>query len=93
MLFEKDRRDDTRTRKLYAMLELIYTCVDFSAAMCFVVGSVLFLFKNQREPATWLFIFGSVLFALKPTIRTFREMKLIAMGKDKTLEEKEKNEW
>jgi hypothetical protein len=89
MLFEKDHRSDTRSGKFYAVVELIYTFVDFAAAMCFMAGSILFLYKDQREVATWLFIAGSVLFALKPTIRTFRELKLVAMGKERQLAEKE----
>lgn len=45
-LFDRDRREENpRTRRLYALWELIYTFVDFGAAAAFLVGSVLFLYE------------------------------------------------
>lgn len=86
MLFSRDRRHHSReTRRVYAIYELIYTAVDFSAAVCFVIGSVLYLFDDWTRVGTYLFIVGSILFATKPTLRLMREIKLAAMGDIDTL--------
>ncbi|RAH39545.1 YrhK family protein [Halomonas sp. SL1] len=86
-LFDRDRREENpRTRRLYALWELIYTFVDFGAAAAFLVGSVLFLYESQQTLATWCFIVGSALFAFKPTIRTVRDVKLASMGDVEDLE-------
>lgn len=52
--------------RLYQLLHLL---VDFSAAILFLVGSVLFLYPNLIEPGTWMFIVGSLFFSMKPTIK------------------------
>ncbi|MBB3192512.1 YrhK family protein [Halomonas cerina] len=89
-LFDRDRREENpRTRRLYAVWELVYTFVDFGAATTFLIGSVLFLYESLHTVATWCFIVGSVLFAFKPTIRTWRDIKLASMGKVEELERKE----
>jgi uncharacterized membrane protein YgdD (TMEM256/DUF423 family) len=54
--------------------------VDFSAALCFLIGSILFFRESLMTPATWLFVVGSVLFAAKPTLRLLREVRLYRMG-------------
>jgi hypothetical protein len=65
----------------YAAYELAYTIVDFTAAGLFVVGSVMFFFEAWQEPGTWCFLIGSICFALKPTIRLVREVRLAEEGK------------
>jgi hypothetical protein len=86
MLFSRDHRIGTdRQRKTYALFEIAYTLVDFVAALCFVVGSVMFFSEAWQTPGTWLFLIGSICFALKPTLRLVRELKLAAMGDDKDL--------
>jgi len=88
VFFDRDRRQDSpEARWYYALSELLYTSVDFAAAATFLTGSVLFLFQSWQDVATWFFIVGSVLFALKPTIRLTREAKLAAMGNTQTLAE------
>ena len=80
-LFQHQNRErDHNTRRIYALFELAYTCVDFGAALCFILGSVFFFSDALMTPATWLFLIGSVLFAVKPTLRLIRELKLISMG-------------
>ncbi len=80
-LFHRDQRGDSHEkRKLYAAYELAYTLVDFGAAFCFVVGSIMFFFDAWMIPGTWLFLIGSILFAAKPTIRLVREIRLLQMG-------------
>jgi len=75
-------------RKAYAASEIIYTLVDFSAAMAFTLGSIMFLDEQLKHTGTWFFIAGSVLFALKPTIRVVREIKLAASGHEEELANK-----
>lgn len=80
-LFHHENRERSHeTRRVYALFELVYTCVDFSAALCFIVGSICFFYESLMTPATWLFLIGSILFAVKPTLRLVREIKLISMG-------------
>ena len=56
--------------------QIVRTAVDFGAAICFVVGSAFFFFASMTTPADWLFLFGSVLFAIKPTIDMVRSLHL-----------------
>ena len=80
-LFRRDNRGRSEaSQTLYARFELAYTVVDFTAALCFLVGSVLFFSEESQYTATWLFVVGSVFFALKPTLRLWREVKLYRMG-------------
>jgi len=61
-------------KRLYAICEILYTMVDFSAAVLFVIGSVLFFSENTTYFGTWLFVIGSVLFGLRPIIKLYREI-------------------
>ena len=89
MLFAPENRDKTaRHRRIWALYEIAYTAVDFSAAACFVVGSVLFFRESLQTAGTWLFLIGSILFAAKPTIRLLREIKLAAIGDYEDLEQR-----
>lgn len=70
----------SRHEKIWAQYEILYTVVDFAAALMFVVGSVLFFFPDTTYEATWLFLVGSIFFAMKPTIRLVRELQYLAIG-------------
>ncbi len=76
----ENRQRSERSRRFYAAVELVYTVVDFGAALSFVVGSVLFFWNSLETAAIWFFVVGSVLFAMKPTIRLYREVRLAMMG-------------
>ncbi|MCR8547959.1 YrhK family protein [Salipiger sp. P9] len=81
-LFHHENRErNDATRRVYALFEIAYTAVDFAAALCFTVGSVLFFFPVYEIPAVWLFTIGSVFFMAKPTLRLSREIKLYRMGR------------
>ena len=67
-------------QRVYALFEIWYTAVDFAAAFQFIVGSVFFFWKSTQTAGIWLFICGSVCFALKPTIRLMRELRYLRMG-------------
>lgn len=80
MLFTRDHQHQTREHsKLYAGFEIAYTVVDFLAAVLFIVGSIFFFRESTTILATWLFLMGSVCFALKPTLRLIREVKLLRL--------------
>jgi hypothetical protein len=62
--------------KIYRRYQAVRILIDFSAAFCFVAGSVLFLFSNTGIIAGRLFLFGSLFFAVKPTIDLVRAFHL-----------------
>jgi uncharacterized membrane protein YhfC len=86
-----NRQRNADTRRVYARFEIAHTLVDFGAAVCFTIGSVLFFWKQYETPAIWLFTVGSVLFMAKPTLRLAREIKLYRMGKLDALAERARN--
>ncbi len=61
---------------MYWKYQVIRTLVDFGAAVCFVIGSAFFFFARLSTEADWLFLIGSILFALKPTIDVVRSAHL-----------------
>ncbi len=80
-----NRERNADTRRVYAIYELLHTVVDFTAALCFLVGSILFFWAEYETQAIWLFVIGSVCFMLKPTLRLMREVQLWRMGRIDTL--------
>lgn len=73
-LFNPDNHTRSAEHKrIYAYCELAYTIVDVSAALLFVIGSILFFSDSTTYVGTWLFLVGSVLFGLRPTIKLYRE--------------------
>jgi hypothetical protein len=90
-LFRHSNRElSEASRTVYARFELAHTFVDFMAAFCFIVGSIMFFFETEQIPAMWFFLVGSFLFAVKPTLRLVREIKLYRMGDVKDLAERVK---
>jgi hypothetical protein len=85
-LFKLANRERTaRTRRVWARWEVAYTAVDFTAALCFTVGSVMFFWNSLETAAIWFFTVGSVCFMAKPTIRFVRELHMLAIGDEKDL--------
>lgn len=79
-LFRHENRQQTEaTKRMYAIFELLHTLADFGAATLFVIGSVMFFSEEWTTSGTWLFLIGSLLFALKPTLRLICEIKLYRM--------------
>lgn len=72
-------RTNAKQRRLHALVKVAYTAVDFGAALCFIIGSLFFFRESLKLAGTWLFLVDSVLFAAKPAIRLFRELKLLRM--------------
>lgn len=54
--------------------------VDFSAAVLFVVGSILFFKTDTTYLATWLFLVDSIFFGIRPTIKLLREIAYMRIG-------------
>ena len=80
-LFHPENRNKSEAHaKLYALTELAYTAVDFTAALLFVIGSFLFFNDATTYAGTWLFVVGSVLFGARPAIRLYRELRYLKMG-------------
>lgn len=80
-----DRRFDSASARTWARFEIAYTAIDFTAALLFIIGSVLFFGEDTQTSATWLFLIGSLFFALKPTLRLVREIWFLRQGKDSML--------
>ncbi|QDL91244.1 hypothetical protein FDP22_05285 [Paroceanicella profunda] len=85
----KTRLTGQHNRKLYAAYEIAYTAVDFAAALLFLIGSILFFRDSTQTAGTWLFVVGSVFFALKPSIRLAREVHYWRAGDLDTLAQRE----
>ncbi len=81
-----------RLRNVYAVYELLYTIADFGAAVLFLVGSILFFDEATTYVATWLFVFGSMLFCIKPTLRLIREVHLWRVGSKEELAKRARSE-
>jgi len=62
--------------EIFWRYQVVRTAVDFGAASCFVLGSVFFFYKSMTLAADWLFLVGSILFAVKPTIDMTRSVHL-----------------
>ena len=80
-LFNPDAHTLSPThRKIYAWMTLAYTAVDFVAAVLFIAGSALFFSPATAGTATWLFLIGSIFFAMRPTITVAREIAYLSVG-------------
>lgn len=65
-----------RHQEIYNRYQTAYTLVEFAAAVAFVIGSVFFFSESLSVAADWLFLGGSILFAVRPTVAVARELHL-----------------
>ncbi len=56
--------------------EFFYNINDVFIALCFLGGSVLFLWNSFETSAIWLFIVGSALFLIRPMIQFIKRFHL-----------------
>lgn len=70
------RRASRSHEELVRRYEIARTVVEFLAAATFIVGSIFFFYDSLMNAGTWLFLIGSVLFAVRPTIRLLLELHL-----------------
>lgn len=61
---------------LYGHYQTVYDAVDALAAIAFIIGSALFFSETTKTAATWLFLIGSVFFAVRPLIHLARDVHL-----------------
>ena len=61
---------------LYGQYQTLYDAVDTLAAIAFIIGSALFFSETTKTVATWLFLVGSVFFAVRPMIHLARDFHL-----------------
>lgn len=59
--------------------EFVRTLIEFLAAVCFIIGSVFFFYPAWVYAGTWLFVIGSVFFAVRPTVRLLLELHLVRL--------------
>jgi hypothetical protein len=71
-----DELQQTHYSRTHAIYQWIHLLVDFMAAALFVAGSILFLRPGLERAGSWLFLIGSVFFAMKPTLRLLRVLHL-----------------
>lgn len=68
-----------RTEKhgqVYDRYQTLYDSVDALAAIAFIIGSGLFFSESTKMAGTWLFLIGSVFFAVRPLIHLIRDMHM-----------------
>lgn len=68
-----------RTRKhgeVYWRYETIYDVIDSLAAIAFIAGSALFFSSSTEGAATWLFLVGSIFFAVRPLVHVVRDFHM-----------------
>lgn len=70
------RSRSPRHAEILRRYEIARTLVEFLAALSFIVGSVFFFYSELMYAGTWLFVIGSVLFAVRPTVRLALELHL-----------------
>lgn len=71
MAGEEEIRGDL-TPGQHAVYQWAHLVADFTAALLFIAGSICFLYPDLQDIGSWLFLVGSIFFALKPTIRLAR---------------------
>lgn len=82
-LFHPDNRNKSnRHKRTHRSYQIGYELVSFSAAVCFVVGSAFYFYESLHSVGTWLFLIGSVLFALKPVISLARELRYAVLSRE-----------
>lgn len=75
--FEQGLRVCTpRHEALTRRYEIARTAIEFLAALAFIIGSLLFFYPDMVYTGTWLFLIGSIFFAIRPTIRLLLELHL-----------------
>lgn len=68
--------DTEKHGEVYGNYQKLYDGVDAAAAVAFVVGSALFFSEATQTAATWLFLIGSVFFAIRPCVHLARDFHM-----------------
>ena len=67
--------------EVYGQYQKVYDGVDALAAIAFIVGSALFFSEETQTTATWLFLIGSIFFAVRPCIHLARDFHMTRLSK------------
>ena len=79
--FHPNTRHSTKQNEaLFAAYELASTLVQVTAGLLFLVGSWMFFYKAWENTAIWLFVIGSVLFVIGPSLKLVRELHYALIG-------------
>lgn len=70
-----------RHREVYVTYGTVYDCVDALAAILFIIGSVLFFGEATQTAGTWLFLIGSICFAIRPALHVVRDVHMRRLPK------------
>ncbi len=70
---------------LHKRYEVLSILNDLMIGIWFITGSILFLFPSLTQSGAWVFVFGSLQFMLRPTIRLARHLHLQAVGNPQRL--------
>lgn len=62
--------------QVYRAFEWINTVVELSAALLFLIGSLMFFSEDWLGTGIWLFVLGSAAFAVRPVLTLVREVRL-----------------
>lgn len=62
--------------KVYQGYSRLYDSIDALSAIAFIIGSALFFSESTQREATWLFLVGSVFFAVRPLVHVVRDFHL-----------------
>ncbi|WP_039074588.1 MULTISPECIES: YrhK family protein [Bacillus] len=54
--------------------KILYTVNDFIIGALFLVGSFFFFYEQFKSAGTWLFVIGSLLLLIRPTIRLIHDV-------------------
>lgn len=73
------RTRSPRHAEITRRYEIGRTLVEFLAAVSFIIGSIFFFYPGLVYAGTWLFVIGSVLFAVRPTVRLALELHLASL--------------
>jgi hypothetical protein len=88
-IFAPDTRNISKLHeKLYAAYELAFTLVQVTAGAMFLVGSWMFFYKAYENAAIWLFVIGSALFVIGPSLKLVRELHYALIGDYEDLAER-----
>ncbi|WP_084395784.1 YrhK family protein [Henriciella aquimarina] len=68
--------DTEKHGQVYNLYQTIYDTVDALAAIAFIVGSALFFSESTKVAGTWLFLIGSVFFAIRPLVHLVRDLHM-----------------
>ncbi|GAA5415691.1 hypothetical protein Pryu01_00722 [Paraliobacillus ryukyuensis] len=69
---------------IYRRYEFFYILNDVFIGILFVVGSILFLWEATTLTGIWLFIIGSALFLVRPTLQFSKKIHLKQINQKKS---------